>query len=244
MSVLGFTTPGVTPTNLLYNIVAIPGGVYRYVREGRMTWPLTWIVVAGTLPGMLIGAVIRVRYLVAPHAIRFFVGLVLAYIAVRLFRDVRRKAPTRGIPVDAVVKAKFVSAGRIEYEFRGEQFCYRPAPLLLLALIVGVVGGIYGVGGGAIIAPYLVAILELPAYTIAGAALFATLLTSIAGVAAFGLLGTQPDWALGVLFGAGGLLGSYCGARLQRYLPERWIKLLIAAVMAALAAQYVGQFFR
>jgi len=57
MSVLGFTSPGVTPTNLLYNVVAIPGGVYGYLREGRMTWPLTWIVIAGTLPGMLFGAV-------------------------------------------------------------------------------------------------------------------------------------------------------------------------------------------
>ena len=43
MSVLGFTSPAVSSTNQLYNIVAIPSGVWRYIKEGRMVWPLTWI---------------------------------------------------------------------------------------------------------------------------------------------------------------------------------------------------------
>jgi len=30
MSVLGFVGPAVSPTNLVYNIVAIPGGVIRF----------------------------------------------------------------------------------------------------------------------------------------------------------------------------------------------------------------------
>ena len=63
MSVLGFTSPAVTPTNLLFNVVAIPSGVYRYIREGRMAWPLTWVVIVATLPGVFIGAFLRVKYL-------------------------------------------------------------------------------------------------------------------------------------------------------------------------------------
>lgn len=55
MSFLGYTNPSVSATNQLYNIVAIPSGVYRFCREGRMVWPLTWVVVAGTLPGSLSG---------------------------------------------------------------------------------------------------------------------------------------------------------------------------------------------
>ncbi|HSR36042.1 MAG TPA: sulfite exporter TauE/SafE family protein, partial [Desulfurivibrionaceae bacterium] len=66
VSVLGFHTPAVSSTNQLFNIVAIPSGVWRYIKEGRMVWPLTWIVIIGTLPGVLIGAIIRVRYLPDP----------------------------------------------------------------------------------------------------------------------------------------------------------------------------------
>src|SRR5918912_3006013 len=60
VSVLGFTSPAVSPTNLVYNIVATPGGVYRYVREGRVVWPLAWTVILGTLPGAFVGAILRI----------------------------------------------------------------------------------------------------------------------------------------------------------------------------------------
>lgn len=58
MSALGYVNP-VSSTNQFYNIVAIPSGVWRFIREGRMVWPLTWIVIVGTLPGVLIGAIVR-----------------------------------------------------------------------------------------------------------------------------------------------------------------------------------------
>jgi len=32
VSILGFTGPAVSPTNLVYNIIAIPGGVLRFWR--------------------------------------------------------------------------------------------------------------------------------------------------------------------------------------------------------------------
>jgi hypothetical protein len=52
VSFLNYTAPSVSATNQVFNIVAIPSGVYRYIREGRMLWPLTWAVIIGTLPGV------------------------------------------------------------------------------------------------------------------------------------------------------------------------------------------------
>jgi uncharacterized membrane protein YfcA len=49
VSVLGFTSPAVSPTNLFYN-----------VREVRVVWPLAWVVVLGTLPGAFVGAYLRI----------------------------------------------------------------------------------------------------------------------------------------------------------------------------------------
>ena len=121
--------------------------------------------------------------------------------------------------------------------------------MALLAVLVGVVGGAYGIGGGAIIAPFCVAVFGLPIYTVAGAALLGTFLTSVAGVAFYSLvpntigLATHPDWPLGALFGVGGFAGMYCGARLQKFVPQRVIKLMLCIVILALALQYVLQFF-
>ncbi len=91
VSVLGFNSPAVSATNQLFNIVAIPGGVYRYIKEGRMVWPLAWVVIIGTLPGVLIGAILRIQYLPNPKNFKMFAGLVLLYIGGRLLKDLLQK---------------------------------------------------------------------------------------------------------------------------------------------------------
>jgi uncharacterized membrane protein YfcA len=134
------------------------------------------------------------------------------------------------------------------YEFGGETFSFGKTKVLLLALAVGVIGGIYSVGGGALIAPFLVAFFRLPVYTVAGATLLATLVTSVAGVAFFQAMSVSdfiersmvaPDWSLGILLGIGGLAGGYLGARLQRYLPEFLIKATLALLVTGLALRYL-----
>src|SRR5512139_1549968 len=94
MSFLNFTSPSVSSTNFLYNIVAIPSGVYRYIKEGRMAWPLTTVVIAGTLPGVFLGYFIRVLYLPHPRAFKLFAGFVLLYIGLRLAYDLWRPRPS------------------------------------------------------------------------------------------------------------------------------------------------------
>ncbi len=105
--------------------------------------------------------------------------------------------------------------------------------------MVGLIGGTYGIGGGAIIAPFLAAIFKLPMYTIAGAALLGTLVTSVAGVGIYYAMGVHPDLLLGALFGAGGFLGMYLGARLQKYFSGKVIRIGLGLVISSLALRYM-----
>jgi len=52
-----------------------------------------------------------------------------------------------------------------------------------------------------------------------------------------------PDWLLGILFGAGGLMEMYLGARVQKYVPGRWIKLMLGAVIIIVASKYILRFW-
>jgi len=277
MSILGFTSPAVSSTNFVYNIVAIPSGVYRYFKEGRMAWPLTWVVLVGTLPGVFIGYYLRVFYLPDPRTFKLFVGLVLLYIGSRLLyeltgkaqaskaklseldkkfseraalvKEQRKSQTAAGLPPDAVVRTIIFNLKIIEYEFWGERFRFSVPAIFLLAFVVGIIGGTYGIGGGAIIAPFCVAVFKLPVYTVAGAALLGTFLTSIGGVFFYSILpatggvSTSPDWALGFLFGIGGFAGMYIGARLQKYMPQKFIQLVLGSMITSLALQYIVQYF-
>ena len=277
MSVLGFTSPAVSSTNFVYNVVAIPSGVYRYFREGRMAWPLAGVIIAGTVPGVFFGYYLRVLYLPDPAVFKVFVGAVLLYVGGRLIvetavrreadkdariapenkfseragllKEQRHAASERGLPQDAAVKTVAFTFRAAAYEFRGERFRFSVPAVLGLAGIVGVIGGAYGIGGGAIIAPFCVTVFRLPVYTVAGAALLGTFVTSIVGVIFYSVLpsvggvSTSPDWALGFLFGMGGFAGMYVGARLQKFVPQKLIKLLLGILILSVATKYITQYF-
>jgi uncharacterized protein len=274
MSFLGYVNPSVSATNQLFNIVAIPSGVYRYYKEGRMVWPLTWVVVIGTLPGVLIGAIVRVAYLPDARNFKVFAAGVLLYIGIRMIRDLTQK--NAGSADKAASEKRFqelvrnyrkqddpsspevlkpitgihFNFRRLGYTFYGESFDVSFWGIFTLSFIVGIVGGIYGIGGGAIIAPFFVTFFGLPVYTIAGAALMGTFITSVAGVSFYQAiapfypnLSVAPDWLLGVLFGLGGMAGMYLGARCQKFVPARVIKWMLSGIIIFTGIKYGLAFF-
>src|ERR1700680_4952261 len=77
VSVLGTASPAVTPTNLLYNVVAAPGALYRSWRQGQTGGRLALVLIAGTVPGVIAGSVIRVELLPGPRVFDLVVAAVL-----------------------------------------------------------------------------------------------------------------------------------------------------------------------
>lgn len=254
VSVLGYATPSVSATNHVFNVAAIPSGVLAYVKEKRMLWPLTLMITMGTLPGVFVGAWVRIVYLPDPRNFKFFAGIVLLYIGARLLKDVffasRGKPGGQARHGDSaaapVVAAARLSVLRGSFDYADVKYRLSTPAVLALSLIVGVVGGIYGIGGGAIMAPILVTFFGLPVHAVAGAALMGTFITSVAAVVFYQLLAFQnplmpvsPDWALGLLFAAGGIPGMYLGARFQRRVPARAIKFILCACVLFVAIRYV-----
>jgi uncharacterized membrane protein YfcA len=222
VSILNVPSPGVTPTNLLYNVIATPGGLWRYWRSGALSGPLARTLVAGTLPGVILGAVIRVEYLSGPRAFLVVIACVLLPLGSWL-ATIGARGPSTSGDDRARISERAIFA---------------------LGLAVGVVGGIYGIGGGSILSPILLA-LGYSVFDVAGAALAATFLTSVAGILTYQLLqlhqggAIAPEWTLGLAMGAGGLVGGYLGARLQPRMPETLIRRSLGLIVLAVAARYL-----
>jgi uncharacterized protein len=222
VSVLGTPSPAVTPTNLLYNVVATPGALYRFWRQGQTGGRLAVILIAGTLPGVIAGSVIRVEVLPGPRVFGIAVATVLLPLGLwlTLTRPPAADGPER--PGKTI-----------------------PRPVLVaLAAVVGCVGGIYGIGGGSILAPVLIGS-GRPASQVAPAALASTFVTSVAGVVTFTILSLNeqgsvaPDWPTGIALGIGGLTGAYVGARIQSRMPELLIRRLVGVLVIAIGVRYL-----
>ena len=229
-TVLGFTGPGVTPTNLLYNVFSTPGGILQYRGQGDLDRRLVSAILMGAVPGIVLGSLLRITVFPDPGDFKRFVGLVLFGLGVNLFVRVRTRRK-RLARVEGSPQRLWISG---------------------LGLAAGMIGGIYGISGGSIIAPVLVSMFGLPVRRVAPAALVATLLTSAAGVASFHVLdllaaeadpARGPDWLLALLFGIGGVAGSNVGARLNKRLPEVGLRILLGAIAIILGISYVFAVF-
>ncbi len=252
VSILGYTSPGASPTNLLYNIVAIPSGAWRFHRDRRMLWSMAWVTGLGTVPGLVIGAVIRLKYLPDPRGFKLFAGLVLLSLGMKLVIDlVARRNQKAGLSKHHhAVENTTLTLKKLGYDFAGTTWRVPVLPIVAVSFVVGIIGGIYGIGGGAFLSPFLVAVYQLPVHSIAGAMLLGTFLTSVAGALIYilisPLIGGEvlwPDWWLGLSFGVGGAAGIYVGARVQRYVSPNVIKVILVLALLFIAVRYILGFY-
>jgi uncharacterized protein len=179
------------------------------------------VLIAGTLPGVIAGSVIRVELLPGPRVFDLVVAVVLLPLGLWL--------ALTGLPrADGRLRARLLPA----------------SVLIPLAAAVGCAGGIYGIGGGSILAPILIGSGREPA-EVAPAALASTFVTSVAGVITFTLLSVHhhgtvaPDWPTGIALGIGGLAGAYTGARIQSRLPDTLIRRLVGIAVLAIGGRYL-----
>jgi len=212
----------VTPTNLVFNVVSIPGALFRYGRRASLRSPLTALLLLGTLPGVIAGALIRVFLLPDARTFQVVASSVLLPLGVSLCLSVRR--PTLETPPLRPLSTRWIAA---------------------LALVVGVVGGVYGIGGGSLISPVLVRRGMLLS-VVAPAALLSTWVTSVVGAITYAVIAIwftgrpiAPRWDIGLLCGIGGLLGGFLGAHLQPKVSETVLRLVLGGLAVSTAVIYL-----
>ena len=93
VSVLGVPSPQVTSTNLLYNVVANPGALRRYLGTAQLDRDVIRLLLLGATPGVLIGAWIRIYYLPGETVLRVLLASLLVPLGVWL---APAAAPVRG----------------------------------------------------------------------------------------------------------------------------------------------------
>jgi uncharacterized protein len=132
VSVMGTPSPAVTPTNLLYNVVATPGALYRYWRQEQTGGRLAVVLIAGTLPGVIAGSIIRVELLPGPRVFELVVAAVLIPLGIwlALARPSRLDEPDRPprlIPVPVLVVLALLWAALAESTESGAARSWRPS---------------------------------------------------------------------------------------------------------------------
>lgn len=111
---------------------------------------------------------------------------------------------------------------------------------LAVGVGVGFLTGLLGVGGGFVIVPALVLLLNLPVTTAIGTSLVITVVNSIAGVVAHADSGSV-DWPLTIAFAAPAFAASLVAARFATRIRGRALQRVFAVVVLAIAAVTIAR---
>ncbi|HUC34524.1 MAG TPA: sulfite exporter TauE/SafE family protein [Gaiellaceae bacterium] len=109
-----------------------------------------------------------------------------------------------------------------------------------IGLSAGFFSALFGVGGGVIVVPLLVLLLGYSTRWATGTSLAAIGLTSLFGMAAYGLLG-EVSWSDAALVGFPAMLGTLLGTWAQQRVPTRTLTILFSLLLVAVAARlFIG----
>ena len=110
--------------------------------------------------------------------------------------------------------------------------------LVLIGLVAGFVSALFGVGGGVVVVPMLLALCAFGAHAATATSLAGIGVTALAGTITYALHG-EVDFALAALVGLPAALGATAGTALQQRLHGRTLTYAFALFLVAVAVSLV-----
>ncbi|MCD6273336.1 MAG: sulfite exporter TauE/SafE family protein [Deltaproteobacteria bacterium] len=105
--------------------------------------------------------------------------------------------------------------------------------IIIVGVIIGLCAAFSGLGGGFMIVPLLI-FFGYSAQKAVGTSFLGVLIISISAFLAHIKL-SNVDYKVGLLLGAGGIIGAQAGARLVEYVPTIYFKKIFALILICLA---------
>lgn len=192
-------------------------GSITYLVNGEIDVVAGAIIAVGAVSGALIGSAL-LRRLSLAWLRWMFIALILL-VAARLLLVV----PERG---EALELSPGVALGYVA-----------------LGLVMGIASGLFGIGGGVIAVPALVAIFGISDLIAKGTSLLVMLPTSVVGTISHSRA-RAVDVRAGLVVGATATLASVPGALLALALPPRLSAILFAALLLVVAVQLIVRAIR
>jgi uncharacterized membrane protein YfcA len=109
-----------------------------------------------------------------------------------------------------------------------------------IALVVGILSSVFGIGGGALLVPFLLVMFRFPPHVAAATSMFVILLSSLVGSITHITLG-HIVWSAVIAIAPGALIGGLLGSWLSRKLSGKWLERILRFVLLLIAVRMLWQ---
>ncbi|RKQ35471.1 sulfite exporter TauE/SafE family protein [Oceanobacillus halophilus] len=201
-----------------------------YLRAKRVDYKTGLLFLSGSLPGGIIGSWLN-EYINAQAFLIYF-GILMVIISLLFF--IKKDKFKRTIDPD--------SSGVRTGSLYGETFQYRVTfvPAFILSFIVGILSGLFGIGGGSIMVPAMMLLFGIPAHIATATSMFMIFFVSIFGAGTHVILG-HIAWEYVFFFIPGALLGGVLGAKVNQLLPSKSVEWILRILLIFIGLRMVFQ---
>lgn len=125
-------------------------------------------------------------------------------------------------------------------EFTIEDVNFNKTVAFIIALVVGILGGIVGQGGAFILIPMMLYIIKIPTRVALGSSVAISFLSGVAGF--IGKWGTgQIPFVMAFVLVVGAVIGAQVGGRLSKHLPTRRLRVILSILIVGTAIKMCFQ---
>ncbi|GAC1349295.1 MAG: sulfite exporter TauE/SafE family protein [Ktedonobacteraceae bacterium] len=237
--ILFFRVPPVwaVGTDIAYSTVTKALGSVVHIRQKSVNFKVALWLACGSVPATIV-SIFFVQYIrkhygdvingIIIHSIGFTLILVAIMLALKPFimRRLERKnlEAQKQEVLDGVVT---FSSGPTPWEKR-----YRPIVTALVGAFVGFLVGLTSVGSGTLIIVSLAFLFpRLTSRELVGTDVFQAFMLLAAGSIAY-LSGGTINWTIAGMLLIGSLPGVFIGSKLSKYIPDRYMRPVLATVLA------------
>jgi uncharacterized membrane protein YfcA len=221
-------------------------GVLNYVRRRAIDFKLGSVLVGGGIVGTLFGVLFfnamrrlgQLDLVITLSYVTLFsiIGGLMLFDSVRSALRVRRGTPPRRRRV-AGAHPPWMGLP-LRMRFHRSQLYMSVIPIAVLAVAIGFIGAVLGVGGGFILVPALIYFFRISPAVVVGTSLLQILVTMTGATVLHAVTNQSVDLILAVLLLIGGVVGAQFGGRAARNLKVESFRLLLALLILAVGLRF------
>lgn len=231
-SLLSEVSPQVaTGTSLLVIIFTGLSSTIAYYKQKKVDYKSGLIFFIGSGPGGILGAWVNKQLDVDSFSIWF--GLFMIFISfVLMFRD--RLKPRKKKSEKGIWRTYTDDSGNVQ------TYGFHPAAGIAISVVVGFLGGLLGIGGGALMVPSMILLFFFPPHIAVATSMMLLFLTSATSSIAHIAMG-NINWLYAAALIPGAWIGGKLGATINQKLPSKTIVVLLRIVLIIVGVRLIYQ---
>lgn len=219
------TPQAIVGISLIVMIFTALSSTISYFKKGRVDYKTGFLLLTGSIPGGIFGS--WLNQFIEADSFSFYFGILMIILSL-LFLLKRKKTSTT------------IGKNTRSFQVDGQTYHYTVSfwTGFIVSLLVGILSGLFGIGGGSVMVPLMILLFGFPAHIAIATSMFMIFFISIISAGTHIFLG-HIAWHYVVFFIPGAWIGGTIGAKLNQKLQGQALEWILRGLLIIIGIRLI-----